>query len=84
MTTTTLSLTCAVMLAMIAPAAALDYDCSPLTGGCVPRASQPSAFDSPYPSTYVPPWPRSCPLDGPSAWSRDTRERVRRRRDIVR
>jgi hypothetical protein len=59
------------------PAFGLDYSCSPMTGGCTPRASQPSAFDSPYPSTYVPPWPRSCPLDGPGAWSCD-RDRERR------
>jgi hypothetical protein len=35
-------------LALSSPAAA-DYSCSPLTGGCVPIASQPSAFDSRYP-----------------------------------
>ena len=63
------------------PAFGLDYSCSPMTGGCTPRASQPSAFDSP--SIYYPPqraWPRMCPLDGPGAWSCDTRERVRRDR----
>jgi hypothetical protein len=45
----TLLTICAVLTA---PAVALDYDCSPLTGGCTPRASQPSVFDSPvyYPS----------------------------------
>jgi hypothetical protein len=72
----------AALVAVLAtPALALDYDCSPLTGGCVPRASQPSAFDSP--AIYYPPqraWPRSCPLDGPSAWTCDTR-RDRERRD---
>jgi hypothetical protein len=47
-------LTICAVLAMTVPATALDYDCSPITGGCTPRASQPSAFDSPYPSTYVP------------------------------
>ena len=64
-----------------APAFALDYSCSPLTGGCTPRASQPSAFDPP--TVYYPPqlaWPRTCPIDGPAAWSCDTRERVRRDR----
>jgi hypothetical protein len=65
-----------------APALALEYSCSPLTGGCVPRASQPSAFDSP--SIYYPPqrgWQRTCPLDGPGAWTCDRdRERVRRDR----
>jgi hypothetical protein len=45
------------------PAHALDYDCSPFTGACVPRGS----IDPPA-TVYVPPqraWPRSCPLDGP-------------------
>jgi hypothetical protein len=64
-----------------APAAALDYDCSPITGGCTPRASQPSAFDAPYPPVvYVPPLPRTCPLDGPGAWSCERRDRGDRRR----
>jgi hypothetical protein len=67
--------TALVAVLAAAPALALDYNCSPLTGGCVPRASQP-VFDPPYPPVvYVPPWPRSCPLDGPGAWSCDTRER---------
>jgi hypothetical protein len=52
---TRLALMLAACIALAAPAFALDYDCSPLTGGCVPRASQPSVFDSPYPrSNYVP------------------------------
>ena len=46
--------TALVAVLAAAPALALDYNCSPMTGGCTPRASQPSAFDSPYPSTYVP------------------------------
>jgi hypothetical protein len=54
------------------PALALDYNCSPLTGGCTPRGSQPSAFDPPV---YYPPRiePRTCPLDGPGAWSCERR-----------
>jgi hypothetical protein len=63
------------------PALALDYNCSPMTGGCTPRASQPSVFDPPYPPVvYVPPWPRSCPLDGPGAWTCERRDRGERRR----
>jgi hypothetical protein len=70
-----------LLVALATPALALDYSCSPLTGGCTPRASQPSAFDSPVyrPQPRVV-WPSSCPLDGPGAWSCDTRERVRRDR----
>jgi hypothetical protein len=63
-----------IMLVALAAgtANALDYDCSPLTGGCTPRASLPSArFDSPA-TIYYPPSPRStCPLDGPGAWTCD-------------
>jgi hypothetical protein len=69
------------LVALTAPANALDYDCSPLTGGCTPRASQPSAFDPPtvyYPSQRA--WPRACPLDGRGAWTCDRRERERRDR----
>jgi hypothetical protein len=71
----------AACLALTSPAFALDYDCSPLTGGCTPRASQPSAFDSTT-RVYGPQraWPRSCALDGPGAWSCNTQERVRRDR----
>jgi hypothetical protein len=67
----TLLAICAV-LAMSVPAAALDYNCSPLTGGCTPRASQPSAFDSPYAPVYVP--RERCLFEG-----RCDRERVRDR-----
>jgi hypothetical protein len=42
------------MLATLVPASAvaLDYNCSPLTGGCTPRSSQPSYIDPP--TVYVP------------------------------
>jgi hypothetical protein len=63
------------LVALTSPAFALDYDCSPMTGGCTPRASQPSVFDPPYPSTYVP--RDRCTLVGPSAWTCD-RDRERR------
>jgi hypothetical protein len=68
----------AALVALTSPAFALDYDCSPLTGGCTPRASQPSVFDQPV---YYPPRiePRTCTLDGPVARSCDTRERGRGR-----
>ena len=46
------ALTLAALVALTSPAFGLDYNCSPMTGGCVPRASQPSAFDSPV---YYPP-----------------------------
>ena len=71
---TRFALMLAACMALATPESALDYNCSPLTGGCTPRASQPSAFDSPV---YYPPqraWPRSCPLDGPGAWTCDRRE----------
>jgi hypothetical protein len=72
----------AALVALAAqPAFALDYSCSPLTGACTPIGSQPSAFDSPaivYPPQRV--WPSTCPLDGPGAWTCDTR-RDRERRD---
>jgi hypothetical protein len=78
---TRLALMLTACMALAAPAHALDYSCSPLTGGCIPLASQPSVFDPPYPPVvYVPPWPRSCPIDGPRAWTCDTQDRVRRNR----
>jgi hypothetical protein len=72
-----------VLAAMLAtPAHALDYDCSPLTGACTPRGSQPSAFDQP--TVNYPPrvWPRTCPLDGPGAWTcrRDRKDHDDQRR----
>jgi hypothetical protein len=60
-------ITVAAYLVLATPALALDYDCSPLTGACVP-ASPPSSV--PPPIVYAPQrvWPRTCPLDGPGAW----------------
>jgi hypothetical protein len=76
---TRFALMLAALVAVLAPtpASSLDYDCSPFTGGCVPRASgQPSWFDSPATIYYPPsPRPRLCPIDGPSAWTCDRRER---------
>jgi hypothetical protein len=66
----------AMLTVLAAPLAhALDYQCSPLTGACVPVASPPSVFDQPtiYPPQRV--WPRGCPLDGEGAWSCTSRER---------
>jgi hypothetical protein len=36
---TRFALMLAALVALTTPALALDYDCSPLTGGCTPRAS---------------------------------------------
>jgi hypothetical protein len=73
-------LTAAMWLALSASAHALDYQCSPLTGACVPASSPPSSYDQPT-TIFVPqPWPRTCPLDGPGAFSCDRRERDRRGR----
>jgi hypothetical protein len=60
----------AMLLALTAPALADGYSCSPLTQACVPLASPPSYID-PYPPVVVapPPWPRTCPIDGPDAFS---------------
>jgi len=72
---TRLALMLAVLVALATrPAVALDYDCSPLTGGCTPRASQPSAFDSPM-IVYAPGPPPSLDAGGPG------RDRDRARRD---
>jgi hypothetical protein len=54
----------AALVALATPANALDYNCSPLTGGCTPRATPQPWFDSP--AIVYPPSPRpsTCPLDG--------------------
>jgi hypothetical protein len=74
-------ITLIALVALATPAHALDYDCSPLTGGCTPRASQSSAwFDCP--TIYRPPPPRStCPIDGPGALTCD-RDRAESGRQV--
>jgi hypothetical protein len=70
----------AALLALTTPAFALDYDCSPYTGACVPRSSS-ERYDPP--SVYVSPrsvWPRTCDLDGPAAWDCGKRRSRERRR----
>ena len=53
-------------------ARALDLDCNPLTGGCVPRASlDPRPYPPPVVVIVPSPWPRGCPSDGPGAFSCD-------------
>jgi hypothetical protein len=76
-------ITAALCVALTAPAFGLDYDCSPLTGACVPTSPPPPSYDRP--SVYIKPaypaqrvWPRTCPLDGPGAWECTSRERERR------
>jgi hypothetical protein len=76
--TTTAMLTAVLVAALVSPAVALDYDCSPYGTGCVPAQSR-SIYEPPPVTIYVPPWPRNtCPIDGPQAWSCG-RERERRR-----
>jgi hypothetical protein len=68
----------AALVALTSPAFGLDYDCSPLTGGCTPRASQPSAFDSPM-IVYAPRPLPSLDAGGPGRADRDQARRYRRR-----
>jgi hypothetical protein len=77
-------MTCFAILLTVAvlatPALALDYDCSPITGACVP--SPPSSVYVPPPIVYAPQrvWPRTCPIDGEGAWQcNQPRERERRK-----
>jgi len=67
-----------LFVALATPAHALEYDCSPLTGACTPRASPLSVFDGSSPIVFVQPWPRTCPLDGPGAWSCNRKQEQRK------
>jgi hypothetical protein len=57
----------AACLTLTAPTVA-GYDCSPISGACVPLSSQPSNIDQPTAIVVPQPWPRLCDPDGPRAW----------------
>ena len=68
-----------LVLTVASPALALEYNCSPITGGCVPISSQPSYIDGPS-TWYVPPqqriWLRGCRV-----WDCSSERDHQRRRD---